>query len=149
MAYRRESRVIVVMALGCFDVLHVGHLRHLESARQLGDMLVVALTLDKYVNKGPGLPIHTWDERAELLRGLRCVDAIFASADDVSSIRTYRPNVFVKGIDYEDSPLLDAARQACDEVGATLVITRTQKYSSRAILERIVFPQILVMGQKG
>ena len=139
----------VVLANGVFDVLHLGHLKHLEAAKKLGDRLVIALTVDEHVNKGPGLPIHTWEKRAELLLGLRCVDEVVPSVDDCAAIRAIRPNVFVKGIDYEDSPLLDAARQACDEVGATLVITRTQKYSSRAILERIVFPQILVMGQKG
>jgi len=138
----------VVLANGVFDVLHIGHLKHLEAAKRLGNKLIVSLTVDEHVNKGPGLPIHTWAQRAELLRGLRCVDDVVPSVDDCAAIRTIRPNVFVKGIDYEDSPLLDAARHACDEVGAVLVVTNTPKWSSRAILERMVFPQILVMGQK-
>lgn len=127
----------VVLANGVFDVLHLGHLKHLEAAKKLGDRLVIALTLDEYVNKGPGLPIHTWEQRAELLRGLRCVDEVVPSVSDCAAIRVIRPNVFVKGIDYEDSPLLDAARQACEDVGAVLVVTQTPKWSSRAILERM------------
>ena len=127
----------VVLCNGVFDVLHVGHLKHLEAAKRLGDTLVIALTLDEYVNKGPGLPIHTWEQRAELLLGLRCVDEVVPSVDDCAAIRAIRPNVFVKGIDYEDSPLLDAASHACEEVGAVLCVTQTPKWSSRAILERM------------
>jgi rfaE bifunctional protein nucleotidyltransferase chain/domain len=133
--------MITVLANGCFDVLHVGHLKHLEAAKKLGDTLIVSLTLDEHVNKGPGLPIHTWEERAELLRGLRCVDEVVPSVDDCAAIRVIRPNVFVKGIDYEDSPLLDAAKAACDEVGAILVVTQTPKWSSRAIVERLVYAE--------
>lgn len=133
--------MITVLANGCFDVLHVGHVKHLEAAKKLGDTLIVSLTLDEHVNKGPGLPIHTWEERAELLRGLRCVDEVVPSVDDCAAIRVIRPNVFVKGIDYEDSPLLDAAKAACDEVGAVLVVTQTPKWSSRAIVERLVYAE--------
>lgn len=126
-----------ILANGCFDVLHVGHLKHLEAAKRLGTTLIVALTLDEHVNKGPGLPVHTWEQRAELLRGLRCVDDVVPCVDDCAAIRAIRPDVFVKGIDYADSPCLDAARQACDEVGAVLCVTHTPKWSSRAILERL------------
>ena len=127
----------VILANGCFDVLHVGHLKHLEAAKRLGTTLIVALTLDAHVNKGPGLPIHTWEQRAELLRGLRCVDEVVPSVDDCAAIRAIRPDVFVKGIDYADSALLDEAKQACEEVGAILCVTQTPKWSSRAILERL------------
>jgi rfaE bifunctional protein nucleotidyltransferase chain/domain len=126
-----------VLANGCFDILHVGHLKHLEAAKRLGDRLIIALTVDECVNKGPGLPIQTWEHRAELLRGLRCVDEVVPSYGDCAAIRAIRPNVFVKGIDYEDSPLLDAAKEACEDVGAVLVVTQTPKWSSRAILERM------------
>ena len=129
--------MITVLALGCFDILHIGHLKHLEAAKRLGDRLVIALTVDEHVNKGPGLPIHTWEHRAELLRGLRCVDEVVPSYGDCAAIRAIRPDVFVKGIDYVNSPLLDEAKQACEEVGAVLVVTQTPKWSSRAILERM------------
>lgn len=126
-----------VMANGCFDVLHVGHVQHLEAARKMGNWLVVALTLDEHVNKGPGLPLSTWDQRAEVLRSLRCVDEVVPSISDVEAIHAVKPDIFVKGIDYEDSPLLDAAREACQEVGALLVITQTQKWSSRSIISKM------------
>lgn len=127
----------VILANGCFDILHVGHLKHLEAAKRMGDTLIVSLTLDEHVHKGPGLPVHSWAQRAELLRGLRCVDDVVPSVDDCAAIRAIRPDVFVKGIDYEDSPLLGDAKIACNEVGAILCTTITPKWSSREILEKL------------
>ncbi|MEM7518731.1 MAG: adenylyltransferase/cytidyltransferase family protein, partial [Planctomycetota bacterium] len=70
----------VVLANGCFDLLHVGHLRYLEDSRSRGDYLVVALNTDASVrqNKGEGRPLVPLDERAELIAGFSCVDAVFA-----------------------------------------------------------------------
>ena len=127
----------IVLANGVFDILHVGHLKHLEAAKRMGDKLIVSLTLDECVNKGPGLPVHTWAQRAELLRGLRCVDEVVPSVDDCAAIRAIRPDIFVKGIDYEDSPLLEDAKHACNDVGAIMCTTTTPKWSSRDILEKL------------
>lgn len=137
MANRRESRMRTILANGVFDICHIGHVKHLEAAKKMGDRLIVSITLDEHVNKGPGLPVHTWAQRAEVIRSLRCVDDVIPSISDVEAIRTVKPDIFVKGIDYEDSPLLDAAREACLEVGALLCTTQTQKWSSRHILERL------------
>lgn len=126
-----------VLANGCFDVLHVGHLRHLEEAKSLGDRLVVALTVDRSVNKGPGLPIHPWRDRAAMLLALRCVDEVVPSTTCYEAIRDIKPEIFVKGIDYLDSPLLEEARAACAEVGAKLYITNAEKMSSRDIIRRV------------
>lgn len=127
----------IVLANGCFDVLHVGHLWHLKEARRQGDWLVVALTIDEAVNKGPGLPINTWEHRAAMLRGLRCVDLVTPSSSCHEAIRELRPHIFVKGCDYEDSPLLDQAREACRDVGARLYLTQTPKLSSGAIIHKM------------
>lgn len=129
--------MLTVLANGVFDVLHIGHLLHLEEARRLGGQLIVALTVDEFVNKGPGLPLHTWNHRAALLRGLRCVDEVIPSVNAPTAIRTVRPDIFVKGVDYLASPLLDDDRAACADVGALLWITVTPKYSSREIIERM------------
>lgn len=127
----------VVLANGCFDILHVGHLWHLEAARELGDYLIVAVTLDEYVNKGPHRPVNPFSQRARLVAGLKCVDAVYPSSSAPQAILDIRPNVFVKGIDYEGNPMLDQDRVACEEVGAELRLTRTRKMGSGDIIEKI------------
>src|ERR1051325_4729182 len=89
----------VVQAHGTFDLLHVGHVKHLEAARSLGDVLVVTVTGDRFVNKGPGRPVFPEDLRAEMLAALYYVDwvAINPSPDAVSAIKLIRPDVYIKG----------------------------------------------------
>ncbi len=131
-----ELPATTVLANGCFDVLHIGHVLHLEAASELGDELVVALTVDDCVNK-PGQPIHNWNQRRDVLMALRCVDRVVPSRSCAEAVRWIRPSVLVKGIDYLDSDLLDEAKAACIEVGAQLHITNTPKFSSRDIIRRI------------
>ncbi len=66
-----QAGKIVVQAHGTFDLLHLGHVRHLEAARKLGDVLVVTVTADRFVNKGPGRPVFNAELRAEMLATLR------------------------------------------------------------------------------
>jgi rfaE bifunctional protein nucleotidyltransferase chain/domain len=98
-ARRRGERV--VFTNGCFDLLHVGHVRSLEQARSLGDRLVVAVNDDASVRhlKGPERPIVPARQRAELVAGLGCVDWVvrFAEATPLALIRALRPDVLAKG----------------------------------------------------
>src|SRR5204862_3331113 len=100
----KRSGKTVVLAHGTFDLLHVGHVRHLEAARKLGDVLVVTVTADRFVNKGPGRPVFTEWLRAEMLAALSYVDwvAINPSPDAVSAIDLIRPQFYVKGQDYQN-----------------------------------------------
>jgi D-beta-D-heptose 7-phosphate kinase/D-beta-D-heptose 1-phosphate adenosyltransferase len=101
-ARRRGERV--VFTNGCFDLLHVGHVRSLEQARSLGDHLIVAVNSDAGVRrlKGAGRPIVPARERAEVLAALACVDWVVLFRDDTprSLIRALRPDVLAKGGDY-------------------------------------------------
>ena len=101
-AQRRGERV--VFTNGCFDLLHVGHLRSLEQARALGDRLVVAVNGDASVRrlKGAGRPLVPARQRAELLAGLACVDwvVVFAETTPLRAIRALRPDVLAKGGDW-------------------------------------------------
>jgi D-beta-D-heptose 7-phosphate kinase/D-beta-D-heptose 1-phosphate adenosyltransferase len=94
----------VVFTNGCFDLLHVGHLRSLEQARGFGDVLVVGVNRDRRVRelKGAGRPVVPERQRAELVAGLACVDyvALFGEDAPLALIRALRPDVVCKGADY-------------------------------------------------
>ncbi len=100
----RTAGARVVLTNGHFDLLHIGHLRYLQAARALGDVLVVGLNDDAttVARKGPERPILPQDERAELLAGLACVDyvVIFHEPTAEQVVRSLRPQLYVKGGDY-------------------------------------------------
>ncbi len=102
-----------VFTNGCFDILHVGHVRYLTEARALGDRLVVGLNSDASVRalKGPNRPINSQEARREMLLALRCVDevVIFEETDPCALIERLRPDVHVKGGDYRPEDLPEAA----------------------------------------
>lgn len=103
-AARRGAGTRIVFTNGHFDLLHVGHVRYLQAARALGDLLVVGVNNDASTTarKGPGRPIIPADERAELLAALACVDAVtvFAALTADEPIMLLRPDIYVKGGDY-------------------------------------------------
>lgn len=122
-AWQREGGR-TVFTNGCFDLLHVGHLRYLQAARELGDRLVVGLNSDRSVRelKGPTRPILPEAERAELLAGLRCVDAvvIFDELRADRAIAAVRPACYAKGGDYAIATLPEAA--LVQELGGEVVL---------------------------
>ena len=101
----RQDGMTTVFTNGCFDLLHVGHTRYLQKARELGDRLVLGLNSDASVRglKGPSRPILPQDERAELLAALACVDyvLIFDEPTADEAIKAVRPTLYVKGGDYD------------------------------------------------
>lgn len=134
----KASPLRVVLAAGCFDLLHVGHVWHLKEARKLGDYLFVGLTLDEHVGKGIGRPIVPFKDRAEMLRNLRSVTAVVGVTDSAEAIRKVQPQVFVKGIDYADTGLLPEEIEACREVGAEIHFTRSEKRSTTELVATII-----------
>jgi rfaE bifunctional protein nucleotidyltransferase chain/domain len=103
-AIARKNGARIVLANGCFDILHVGHIRYLEGARALGDLLVVAVNSDEQVRKlkGLGRPLVHERERAEIIAGLRAVDfvTIFTEPNVEALLRAIRPEIHAKGTDY-------------------------------------------------
>ncbi len=101
---KKKSKT-VVLCHGVFDLLHVGHIKHLKKAKALGDKLVVTLTADNFVNKGPGKPIFNQKLRAEAIASLEMVD--FVAVNDfptaVKPIKYIKPNIYCKGKDYKNS----------------------------------------------
>jgi len=94
----------IVHSHGVFDLLHVGHIRHFEAGKQMGDVLVVTLTSDEHVNRGPHRPAFPQELRAEAIAALSVVDyvAINHSPSAIEAIRLFRPDVYVKGSDYKN-----------------------------------------------
>lgn len=140
----RKNRQRIVMANGCFDVLHAGHVRYLEAARQEGDLLVVAINSDSSTRslKGEGRPILKETDRAELVAALRAVDyvVVFEEPDVRSLLRELRPDVHAKGTDYtvESVPERDEAAR----LGICVAIVGDPKdHSTRGLIERIRAPQ--------
>jgi rfaE bifunctional protein nucleotidyltransferase chain/domain len=128
-----------VLANGCFDLLHVGHVRYLEAARERGDALVVALNTDESVRaaKGQGRPLVPLAERAELLCALACVDYVtsFPEATLEATLRLLRPAVHAKGTDY--TPESVPERAVDRELGIEIAICGDPKTrSSSALLGR-------------
>ncbi len=95
----------IVHCHGVFDLLHIGHIRHFEQAKKLGDILVVTVTPDRYVNKGSHRPAFPEDLRAESIAALDCVDyvAINNWPTAVETIKLLKPHIYAKGSDYRDA----------------------------------------------
>jgi len=136
----RRSGKQIVLSNGCFDTLHVGHVRYLEGARQEGDVLVTAVNADASVHvlKGFQRPILDEQARAQLVAALRCVDyvTIFAEPDVNRLLEELRPHVHAKGTDYTVETVPERATAA--RLGIRVVIAGDAKdHSTRALLETI------------
>lgn len=135
----------VVLCHGVFDLLHLGHIRHLHEAKALGDWLVVSVTSDRFVNKGNGRPHFTAEQRAEALRALNVVDQVLITDAPTAAdtIKQIRPDIYVKGIDYAnrgDDEKLCLERAAVEFVGGRLHVTTAEKWSSTDLLRTIKMP---------
>jgi rfaE bifunctional protein nucleotidyltransferase chain/domain len=133
----------VVLAHGVFDLIHVGHLYHLQEARALGDTLIVTVTADRYVNKGPGRPAFPAGARAEMLAALEIVDFVAINdapgAEDL--LHTIRPSIYFKGEEYRDAEndatgRILSERAAVEAHGGQLLFSSGPTFSSSALLNR-------------
>jgi rfaE bifunctional protein nucleotidyltransferase chain/domain len=133
----------IVLCHGCWDLLHLGHIQHLRAAKSMGEWLIVSVTADRFVNKGPGRPVFTAEDRAEVLMALRFVDEVIVNdAQNASQmINRVKPDFYVKGCDYKlkrkkrmPDDLVEEI-MACLGAGCQFVTTDTPKLSSTAILE--------------
>jgi rfaE bifunctional protein nucleotidyltransferase chain/domain len=130
----------VVLANGCFDMLHVGHVRYLEAARDLGKVLVVAINSDTSVRKlkGPGRPILALKDRVALVSALECVDyvVVFEETDVSEVISTLQPDVHAKGTDYTEETVPER-EQVLAYGGQVRIAGDPKNHSTRDILGTI------------
>jgi rfaE bifunctional protein kinase chain/domain len=138
----RASGRRIVHCHGVFDLLHIGHIRHFEAAKQHGDVLVVTLTPDQYVNKGPHRPAFPQDLRAEMIASLGCVDYVAVNAwpMGVETIKLLRPHVFAKGHEFREGQDVTGAisqeEEAVRSVGGQMVFTEDITFSSSSLINR-------------
>jgi len=137
----RKSGQKIVFTNGCFDIMHVGHVRYLADARSKGDLLVVGLNSDASVRiiKGDKRPIVRQNHRAEVLASLGCVDfiVIFDEPDPLKLIQTLKPDVVVKGEDCTEDAIV-GAESVKSQGGKIVRISFVEESSTTAIIEKII-----------
>lgn len=133
----------VVLCHGVFDLMHPGHVLHLKAARQHGDVLIVTVTPDRFVNKGPGRPVFPQRLRVETIAALECVDHVAVNEwpTAVETIERLRPHVYAKGSDYADASAdvtggIVAEEAAVKAVGGRLLFTDEESFSSSGLINR-------------
>ncbi|HEY0323032.1 MAG TPA: adenylyltransferase/cytidyltransferase family protein [Pyrinomonadaceae bacterium] len=139
-AIARKRGAQVVLANGCFDILHVGHVRYLEGARALGDLLVVGINSDEQVRalKGEGRPLVPERERAELVAALRVVDfvTVFQEPTVESLLRAIRPDIHAKGTDYTEETVPE--RDVVRSLGGRVAIVGDPKQHSTSEMLKVL-----------
>jgi rfaE bifunctional protein nucleotidyltransferase chain/domain len=143
LASLRQAGRKIVHCHGVFDLLHIGHLRHLNSARKLGDLLVVTVTPDRFVNKGPDRPAFPEALRAEALAMLECVDLVAINhwPTAVEAIQLLKPDIYVKGSEYREAAKdvtggISREQEAVESAGGRLAFTDDITFSSSSLINR-------------
>ena len=133
----------IVLCHGVFDLLHLGHIKHFQEAKSLGDILIVTITPDQFVNKGPNRPAFTTKLRLEAIAALESID--FVSANKwpiaVETIKILQPDIYCKGPDYENhaddvTGKIDDEEQAIESVGGKICYTEGITFSSSSLLNK-------------
>tara|TARA_Y100000748_G_scaffold295094_1_gene286457 strand:+ start:209 stop:1729 length:1521 start_codon:yes stop_codon:yes gene_type:complete len=141
----KSSGKKIVLCHGVFDLLHVGHIKYFEEAKSFGDILLVTLTPDNFVNKGPGRPVFNEKLRLEAIAALEVVDFVILNKwpTAVETIKTIKPDVYVKGPDYKDSKdditgNIDLEKDAIESVKGSLVFTSDITFSSSKLINQSI-----------
>jgi len=137
----RKAGSTLVLANGCFDLLHVGHLKHLQAAKRLGDVLMVTVTRDADVNKGPNRPLFHEEFRCEALAALECVDYVALNVPTPGdAILMLRPDIYAKGAEYRDAMTepLRQEQQAVESIGGQLIFTDEAEFHSSDLISKVV-----------
>lgn len=131
----------VVLCHGCFDLVHLGHMKHFHTAKRHGDLLVVTITPDRFINKGPGRPVFNEASRLEALSNLEVIDfvGINEAPDAVTLLKRLQPDFYVKGDEYKDSEKdvtgkIIEEKEAVESYGGKLLFTSEQTFSSTSLI---------------
>jgi rfaE bifunctional protein nucleotidyltransferase chain/domain len=144
-AAARDKGQAVVLAHGVFDILHVGHKRHLDIGKKQGDLLIVTLTTDKFVNKGPDRPVFAEKLRAEMVAALECVDYVGISPNPGAEyvLENIKPSLYLKGSEYADEEAdvtgrIRTERLTVEKFGGKVLYTEDITFSSSNLSNRVL-----------
>ena len=132
----------IVHCHGCFDFMHPGHIKYFQASKKMGDVLVVTVTPDIYVDKGPGRPVFNENLRAECIAALECVDFVsmnrWPTAEN--TLRLLRPDIYVKGQEFENledkTGKIQKEYEVVREIGGEVRFTREIVFSSTKLLDK-------------
>jgi len=133
--------MIIGLCHGVFDILHFGHVNHFKAARDMCDQLVVSVTADEFVNKGPKRPVFTLEQRMGVLSAITYIDRVIASRfpTGIQSLTTVKPSLYFKDAEYRGSQHPGFIEEAtfCETHGIKLIFTEESRSSSTAALQRL------------
>lgn len=132
----------IVLCHGCFDLMHPGHIKHFQAAKKMGNILIVTVTPDIYVDKGPNRPVFNEKLRAESIAALECVDFVainkWPTAEE--TLRLLRPNIYVKGQEFKNiedkTGKLQKEKKILKEIGAQICYTHETVFSSTELIKK-------------
>ena len=138
----KSERKKIVLCHGCFDLMHPGHIKYFQAAKRMGDILVVTVTSDRYVDKGPDRPVFNENLRAESIAALECVDYVavnkWSTAEE--TLRLLRPHIYVKGQEFENlddkTGRIQKEYQVLKEIGAEIRFTHEIVFSSTQLINK-------------
>ena len=140
--YLKEQGKKIVQCHGCFDLMHLGHIKYFQASKEMGDILVVTVTPDEYVDKGPGRPVFNQNIRVESIAALECVDYVTINSWPTAeeTLRQLRPTYYVKGQEFESredkTGKLQKELTVLKEIGAEMKFTHEIVFSSTELLNR-------------
>ena len=142
----KARRKKIVLCHGVFDLLHIGHIKHFKEAKNLGDVLVVTLTPDRFVKKGPNKPVFNEKLRLEAIAAMDVVDfvSLNTSPTAVTPIQKLKPNIYCKGIEYkihrnDISGQIENEINMVKKVGGKIIYTNAITFSSGKLFRYIFF----------
>jgi rfaE bifunctional protein nucleotidyltransferase chain/domain len=141
-ASHRSERKKIVHCHGCFDLMHPGHIKYFQAAKMMGDVLVVTISPDRFVDKGPGRPVFNEAIRAESIAALECVDHVainkWPTAEE--TLRLIKPDIYVKGQEFENmedkTGKIQKEVEVIKEIGAEIRFTHEIVFSSTKLLNQ-------------
>ena len=140
----QKSKKKIVLCHGVFDLFHIGHLNHINEAKKMGDILIVSVTTDKYVNKGPGRPFFSTKQRLSLLSSIKNIDFVIQSdsPSGVEIINKVKPNIYFKGPDYlnhsdDFTGFIKKELHAVEKNNGKIIYSTGQTFSSSSLLNKI------------
>jgi rfaE bifunctional protein nucleotidyltransferase chain/domain len=132
----------IVYCHGCFDLIHPGHIKHFQAAKKMGDVLVVTVTPDVYVDKGPSRPVFNQDLRVDSIAALECVDFVAVNKWPTAekTLQLLRPNIYVKGQEFETfedkTGKLQRELEIVKQIGCKMCFTHEVVFSSTQLLNK-------------